>query len=168
MNRSVPVATLSLVALLLGSTLSLGQTVTSQTGLTVSTPWARATPGGAKVGAAYLEIKGAIGGDDILVAASSPIAGTVELHTHAHDGGVMRMRRVDKIAVGRGATVAFRPGGLHIMLIDLKQPMKEGDRVPLALRFEKAGEVALEVPVLKVGAPGPGGSGSGHVGHGKH
>lgn len=169
MDRTATVATLSLAALLLATPLSLAQTVTSPTGLTLSMPWARATPGGAKVGAAYLEIKAAAGSDDTLVSASSSIAGSVELHTHSHDGGVMRMRRVDKIAVGGGTTVTFRPGGLHIMLIDLKQPMKVGDRVPLTLRFEKAGEVALDVPVLKVGAPGPGGSGGGHhSGHGKH
>jgi copper(I)-binding protein len=173
MDRTATVATLSFAALLLGAAPSVGQTVTTQTGLTISTPWARATPGGAKVGAAYLSLKLPASIDDTLVAASSPVAGSVELHTHMHDGGVMRMRRLDKIAVGGGNTVTFRPGGLHIMLIDLKQPLKEGDRVPLTLRFEKAGEVALDVPVLKVGSPGPGGAdgehrGGHHGGHGKH
>jgi hypothetical protein len=75
------------------------------------------------------------------------VASVVELHTHTADGGVMRMRQVEAIDVTGGTTTQLRPGGLHIMLIGLKAPLKEGTRFPLTLKFEKAGEVALEVAV---------------------
>ena len=144
------------------------QTSAPEASLAVSSPWARATPGGAKVGAAYLEVAGAKAADK-LVSAKSPVAGVVELHTHAHEDGVMKMRRVESIPVEVGKKVTLQPGGLHIMLMDLKQPLKEGETIDLTLVFEKAGEVAVKVPVLKVGSPGPGGNASGgHGGHGKH
>jgi hypothetical protein len=138
--------------------------------VTVSSPWARATPGGAKVGAAYLTLDAKAA--DKLVAARSPVAGAVELHTHTHEGGVMRMRRIEAIPAAPGSTVKLEPGGHHIMLMDLKQPLKEGEAIELTLVFEAAGEMTVKVPVLKVGSPGPGEGGKaghgGHGGHGKH
>lgn len=143
-----------------------GQTV--ETPVAVTSPWARATPGGAKVGAAYLELSTSKAADK-LVSAKSPVAGVVELHTHANENGVMKMRRIDGIPVEAGKKVTLQPGGLHIMLMDLKQPLKEGEAIDLTLVFEKAGEVAVKVPVLKVGSPGPGGkAGGSQGGHGKH
>lgn len=140
--------------------------------VSVTTPWARATPGGAKVGAAFLELSAPQGGADKLVAAKSPVAGVVELHAHTQSNGVMQMRRVDDIPVAAGAKVTMKPGGLHIMLMELKQPLKEGETIDLTLVFEKAGEVKVSVPVLKVGSPGPNGAApaaGGHGGgHGKH
>lgn len=142
-------------------------------GITVVTPWARATPGGAKVGGAFLEIRAAAGADDKLISASSPVSGIVELHDHIHDNGVMRMRRVDGIAIPGGKTTALKPGGLHIMLMDLKQGLKQGETVELTLVFEKAGTIKVPVPIAGLGAlqaPGAapaapaasGGHGSGH------
>lgn len=143
--------------------------------VTVSKPWARATPGGAKVAAAYLEISPPKGTADKLVAARSPVAGIIELHTHSNDGGVMRMRRVEVIPIEGDRKVTLNPGGHHIMLMELKKPLKEGDTFDMTLVFEKSGEVAVKVPILKVGSPGPGGtagsgsSGHGHqAGHGRH
>lgn len=120
--------------------------------ITVVAPWARATPGGAKVGGAYLELKAAPGPGDRLVSASSPAAGTVEVHEHINDGGIMKMRRVDGLAVPGGASVMFKPGGYHLMLMDLKQPLKQGDKVGLTLTFEKAGALVVEAPVAPLGA----------------
>jgi copper(I)-binding protein len=120
--------------------------------VTVVAPWARATPGGAKVGGAYLELKAAPGQGDRLVSATSPAAGTVEIHEHINEGGVMKMRRIDGLAVPGGASVMFKPGGYHLMLMDLKQPLKQGDRVALTLMFEKAGTLAVEGPVAPLGA----------------
>lgn len=91
-------------------------------------------------------------GGDVLQSASSPVAGVVELHTHLHDNGVMRMRQVPEIVIPAQQKVALQPGGLHIMLIDLKAPLKVGDTVPLTLRFETAGSVQLDVPVKAVTA----------------
>lgn len=139
--------------------------------VTVSKPWARATPGGAKVGAAYLQLSAAANAPDKLFSAKSPVAGTVELHTHSQVDGVMKMRRVDDVAIAAGKKVTLQPGGLHIMMMDLKQPLKEGETIDLTLVFEKAGEVAVKVPVLKVGSAGPDGAkggGGGHGGHHKH
>jgi len=145
-------------------------------GITVAHPWARATPGGATVGAAYLEIKAAAGGSDRLIGASSPVAGRTEIHTHIHEGAVMKMRRVDGLDVAAGGFVVLKPSGDHIMLMDLKGALKEGDLVPITLQFEKAGAVAIEASIEPVGAMGPHGmdhqpghgSGSAHSDHGTH
>lgn len=127
-------------------------------GVTVKA-WARATPEGAKVGAAYGEISAKE--DDKLVAASSPAAATVEIHTHVHEDGVMKMRRLDALEVKGGETVKLQPGGHHIMLMGLKEPLKDGGSLDLTLTFEKAGAVSVKAPILPVGSKGPE---SGHEG----
>jgi periplasmic copper chaperone A len=124
-------------------------------GVTVAHPWARATPGGVKVGGAYFEMKAAAGKGDRLIAASSPVAGSVEIHNHIMEGGIARMRRVDAIAIAGGKSVVLGPSGYHVMLVDLKQPLKEGDLLKLTLVFEKAGQIEVEATVEPVGAMGP-------------
>ena len=124
-------------------------------GVTVAHPWARATPGGAKVGGAYLEIKAAAGKGDRLIAARSPVAGIAEIHNHIMDGGIARMRRVDAIAIAGGKSVVLEPSGYHVMLVDLKQPLKEGDLIKLTLVFERAGEIEVDATVEPIGAMGP-------------
>jgi copper(I)-binding protein len=124
-------------------------------GITVVHPWARATPGGVKIGGAFLEIKAAAGKDDRLIAARSPVAGSVEIHSHSMDGGIVRMRRVDAVTIAGGKSVVLAPGSYHIMLMDLKQPLKEGDLVKLTLVFEKAGEIEVDATVEPIGAMGP-------------
>lgn len=121
-------------------------------GITVIAPWARATPGGAKVGGAYLELKAQAGAGDRLLSASSPAAGAVEIHEHVNDGGVMRMRRIDGLAVPAGRSVTMKPGSYHLMMMDLKQPLKQGDKVQLTLTFEKAGTLSVEGPIAPLGA----------------
>lgn len=137
-------------------------------GVTVAHPWARATPGGSTTGVAYFEIKTAGGVTDRLVSAASPVAGRAELHTHIKDGEVMRMRRVDAIALKPGDSVVLGPQGDHLMLMDLKAPLKEGDLVKLTLTFEKAGPIEVEASVEPAGANGPHGMDHqpGHEGHG--
>ncbi|KAF0221208.1 MAG: hypothetical protein FD176_3226 [Rhodospirillaceae bacterium] len=117
----------------------------------VEKPWARATAGQAANGAAYLTLVGPENGDR-LVSAASPVAEVVELHTHIEEDGIMRMRAVEAIPVPAGGTVELKPGGLHIMLIGLKAPLKEGRRFPLTLTFERAGPIRMEIPVLAAGA----------------
>ncbi len=136
-------------------------------GVTVSHPWARATPGGATVGAAYVEISAKDGSTDTLVAASSPAAGRVEIHTHTMDNGVMKMRKLEKLAIPGGSSVLLQPAGNHIMLFELKGPLKEGDLLPVTLIFEKAGEVKIEATIEPVGAKGPHGM-NGQPGHEDH
>ncbi len=89
---------------------------------------------------------------DRLVSASSPVAGVVEIHEMAMDGGMMKMRAVKGIDLTPGATVEFRPGGYHVMLEELKQPLKQGDQIPVLLTFEKAGTVEIKVKVEPMGA----------------
>jgi hypothetical protein len=141
-------------------------------GITVAHPWARATPGGVKVGGAYLEIRAAAGKGDRLVAAKSPLAGSAEIHNHIMDGGIARMRRVDALAIAGGKSVVLAPGGYHIMLTDLRQPLKEGDLLKLTLVFEKAGAIEVEATVEPVGAMGPHGfdhqPGAGKAATGSH
>ena len=102
-------------------------------------------------GGAFLTIENR-GADDRLVAASAEVSKVVELHTMSMDGDVMRMRQLDSIPLPAGKAVALKPGALHIMLIGLKAPLKVGDKFPLKLKFEKAGELTVEVEVEAAGA----------------
>jgi len=129
-----------------------GQAAAAKAGdIAVEQPFARATP--AKVGGVFLTLKNGGGTADKLVKAASPVAESVELHTHIKDGDAMRMRAVETIPVPANGQTALEPGGYHIMLIGLKQALKEGGSFPLTLTFEKAGSVTVTVPVQKAGAP---------------
>lgn len=123
--------------------------------VSVVQPWARATPAGAKVAAAFVELRAAAGTRDRLIAARSPMASLVELHDHIRDGNVLRMRRVDAIAVPEGGTVVLMPGSFHLMLVGLTAPLAEGGQLPLTLVFETSGELSLTVPILAIGSMGP-------------
>jgi hypothetical protein len=123
--------------------------------ITVAHPWARATPGGVTVGGAYFEIKAAAGKGDRLVGARSAAAGSVEIHTHAIEQGIAKMRRIDGLAIKGGESVVLKPGGYHMMLVDLKKPLKEGDLLKFTLTFEKAGDIEVEATVEPIGAKGP-------------
>ena len=160
--------TAALAAIALSTVLPASAHEATSNGVTVAHPWARATPGGSTVGVAYLEIKTADGVTDRLVSAASPAAGRAELHTHIKDGEVMRMRHVDTIALKPGAALVFGPRGDHVMLMDLKAPLKAGDLIKLTLTFEKAGPIEVEATVEPVGAAGPHGMDHqpGHEGHG--
>ncbi|MFM8899092.1 MAG: copper chaperone PCu(A)C [Burkholderiales bacterium] len=116
-------------------------------------PWARPTAAGQAAGGGYLKLTNA-GAADRLLSASSEVAASVELHTMTMDGNVMRMRQVEGIDVPAGQTVELKPGGLHIMFMGLKAPLKVGDKFPLKLKFEKAGEVTVTVNVEQPKAAG--------------
>ena len=133
--------------------------------LVVEQPWARATPGKGKTGAAYLTLSNHGATADRLLAVATPIAKRAELHGHMMDAGVMKMRPVTAIEVAPGTPTVLQPGGLHVMLMGLRAPLKEGDRFPLTLTFEGAGSVEVQVDVAGVGAMGPAGHGEMH-GHG--
>lgn len=135
------------------------------TGVQVSKAWARATASKARTGAAYVTIMNGGATSDKLVSASTPVAGRAELHTHIKDGDVMKMRQVQHIEVGPKAMVMLQPGGLHIMLMGLKEPLKKGATFPLTLVFEKAGETTVEVAVQSIAAKGMDHSGHGGMKH---
>jgi periplasmic copper chaperone A len=122
--------------------------------LEVSNAWARATPPKAETGVAYLSIQSPTA--DRLVSASSPVAKKAELHTMSMQGMVMKMRPLVGLDIPAGQPVALKPGGEHIMLLGLNQPLREGQSFPLTLDFEKAGPRTVTVAVEKTGAAGPG------------
>jgi copper(I)-binding protein len=117
--------------------------------LRIEGAWARATPPAARQGAAYLVIRNEGKAPDRLVAASAPVAEKAELHTHLDEGGVMRMRPVTVIKIEPGQSATLRPGGDHIMLVDLKAPLNEGERFPLTLQFERGGTAVIDVPIMR-------------------
>jgi periplasmic copper chaperone A len=109
--------------------------------------WARPSVQGQAAGGGFLKITGG-GAADKLVSARADVSKTVELHTMTMEGDVMRMREIGAIDVPAGRTVELKPGGLHVMFIGIHKPLKAGDSFPLTLRFEKAGEVKVEMKVM--------------------
>jgi hypothetical protein len=132
--------------------------------LLITQAWTRATPGGAKIGGGFLSIENKGSSPDKLVGVSADVAGKVEVHEMATDGGVMKMRPVEGgLTIDPGKTVKLAPGGLHLMMMDLKSPLKQGDKLPVTLQFEKAGKVQVTLDVAGVGAPGPAGNMGGEM-----
>lgn len=123
----------------------------AQSTLTATGAWSRATPPGTTVGAAYLVIDNRASRSDRLLSVSSPRAARVEVHATVHDGDTARMKRVDPLHVGAGERIELEPGGMHLMLMGLDAPLREGEQVPLVLQFEVAGEVRVQARVF---APG--------------
>jgi copper(I)-binding protein len=108
--------------------------------------WARPTVAGQSVGGGYLKIAGGANADRLL-SASAPVAKQTELHTMSMDGDVMRMRPIDAVAVPPRQTVELKPGGQHLMFVGLAKPLKAGSTFPLTMRFEKAGDITVQVKV---------------------
>ena len=134
--------------------------------LVITQAWSRATPSGAKIAGGYLTIENKGAAPDRLVGGSGDIAGKVEVHEMSMNNGVMTMRSLDKgLAIEPGKTVKLAPGGYHLMIMDLKSPFKQGDKVPVTLEFEKAGKVKVSFDVQGVGAKGPAGSEGHSAGH---
>jgi copper(I)-binding protein len=127
--------------------------------LVIETPWSRATPGGAKVGAGYLAIVNIGDKPDRLVSVASPIADRVEIHSMTIDGGVMRMKKVDGgLEIKAQEVTELKPGGFHIMFIGLKKPIAKGDQLPVKLTFAEAGPVDLTFVAAAIGARNPPGN----------
>jgi len=123
--------------------------------LTIDHPWARASIGQAKVGAAYFALINHGEEPDRLIGVETPVAERPALHTHLMEEGVMKMRPVEAIEIDPGAPTLLQPGGLHVMLMGLKAPLVEGESFPLVLTFEKSGSIEIEVTVDSATAMGP-------------
>jgi copper(I)-binding protein len=124
--------------------------------LVITQAWSRATPGGATIGGGYLTIENRGSVADRLIGGSAEVAGKVQVHEMSMNNGVMTMRPLDKgLTIEPGKTVKLAPGGYHLMLLDLKGPLKQGDTLPVTLEFEKAGKVKLSFDVQGVGAQSP-------------
>ena len=127
--------------------------------LSIERPWARELPPVASNGAAYLQIGNGGNEADHVVSISSPIADRVEFHAHEMDGGVMKMRHVHTVEVPAQGAASFEPGGLHLMLIGLKEALVAGKSFPLTLGFQAAGELEVMVEITDGTMPD-------HSGHG--
>jgi copper(I)-binding protein len=124
--------------------------------LTVTSPWTRATPGGAKIAGGYLKITNNGTSADRFIGAKSGAAGHVEIHEMSMNDGVMKMRPLPNgLAVKPGETVELKSGGHHLMFMDLKQPLKQGDTFKATLQFEKAGALDVDFSVNALGANAP-------------
>lgn len=119
--------------------------------LAVRDAWSRATAPGAPAGVAYFVIVNT-GAADVLMGLESPLAQRVEMHATTTVGGMMEMRSAETVAVPAAGRVAFEPGGLHAMLMDLRRPLTEGERIALTLNFRHAGRVPVQAIVAGPGA----------------
>ena len=130
--------------------------------ITVEAPWSRATPGGAQVAGGYMRIANGGSAPDRLVGGTMPLAGRAQLHETSMADNVMRMRPLEAgLEIKPGETVELKPGGYHLMFLDLKEPLREGKTVKGTLVFEKAGTVEVEYAVRSIAARGEG-SGNHH------
>jgi periplasmic copper chaperone A len=130
----------------------------------IEQPWARATPKGATIGAGYMKITNKGTEADRLVGGSVGFARRFEVHSMTMEQGVMKMREVkDGLEIKAGETVELKPGGYHVMFVDLKDPLKQGDHVKVTLNFAKAGPIEIEYPVEAIGAGAPAMGSEGHT-----
>lgn len=132
------------------------ETRPATTGISVERPWSRETAPGQDAGGGFLTIHNAGDEADRLTGGATPIAGDVQIHTVDMEGGVMRMRELaEGLEIPAGETVTLAPGGYHIMLMGLREPLARGAGVPLTLEFERAGTIAVTLDVQPIGAEGP-------------
>jgi len=123
--------------------------------LEIETPWARATIGTARPGAAYVTFRNT--GDQLekLVDISTPAAAHPEVHEMTEEDGVMKMRPAGPLEIPPGEEVHLAPGGMHIMLMQLRQPLEEGESIPITFIFEEAGEITVSAPIASLAARTP-------------
>ncbi|QKM64470.1 copper chaperone PCu(A)C [Polynucleobacter tropicus] len=137
----------------LGISMAQGVTKTVKTdAIKIEGAYTRATAPGQQVAGGFMKIDNKGNTTDQLLSASSPAAGEVQLHEMTMDGNVMKMRQVKDIAVPAGGSVELKPGGYHLMFLNLKGPFAAGQTVPVKLKFAKAGELEVKLPVNEVGA----------------
>jgi periplasmic copper chaperone A len=161
MNRRLLLQLAAAMSLTVASILAVAVAARAEAGgIEVREPFSRASIGQSTSGVVYLTIVNRASGPDRLMAASTPVAARTDLHMTVRDGDTTRMRRLESVEIPAGETVAFHPGGAHIMLTGLEAPLHEGDRFDLTLEFETAGPMTIEIPVKSIAA--------GADGHGAH
>jgi hypothetical protein len=126
--------------------------------LIVSDPWARASAGKARNGAAYITVTNTGGNADRLIKVATKAAAKTELHTVTMKDGIMMMHQIKGIEIASGEPAVLKPGGMHIMMMGLKEPLKENTTFQLTLTFETAGTLDIQVSVKSAGAMGSMGS----------
>lgn len=170
MNRILFCGALGAAALLASPLLAQQATTPSQAGavatpaattyklgaLTIDQPWLRATPGGAQVAGGYLRVTNHGSEPDRLVGATIPLAARGEVHEMSMTNGVMHMAPVEGgLEIKPGQSVVLKPGGYHLMFMNLHAALKKGETIAGTLAFTKAGTVAVRFPVESLGATGP-------------
>ena len=146
--------TFALLVVALGLSFSVQAQEAKVGSIKVEQAYTRSTVPGQMAAGGFMKIENKGGGADQLVSASSPVAGEVQLHEMAMEGNVMKMRQVKDITVPAGGAVELKPGGLHLMFMNIKAPLTAGESVPVKLKFAKAGEVEVKMPVNAMGQPG--------------
>ena len=160
---------ISTKTLALGAAIGLSATAAVAHGyragpLAIQHPWSRETAVGQAVGGGFLTIANSGSREDRLLSGATPVAAEVQLHTMTMDGGIMRMRQVtDGIAIPAKGSVELKPGSYHIMFMGLKRQLHQGERVPVTLRFQRAGNVTVQFAVQPITSTGP--MESGHAGN---
>jgi len=142
--------------LITGLTLATGVLAGAADQLSVQDPYVRLAPPNAPATGAFMVIRNAGDKDVKVLKADNPVSRVTELHTHLNEGGVMKMRPVAAIEVKAKGEAVLKPGGLHVMMIDLKAPMKEGDVVPITLTLDDGSTKQVDAKVVRpMAAPAP-------------
>jgi copper(I)-binding protein len=166
MNRRLLLQLATALSLTIASIIAIAAVRAVAGEIEVREAFSRASIGQATAGVVYLQLVNHASQPDRLLTVSTPVAERTDLHVTERDGDIVRMRRLETLPIPPRETLAFSPGGAHIMLSGLKAPLREGDRIDLILQFERAGEVALEVPVRSVTAGADAAEdGNGHATH---
>jgi len=152
MKEYLPMKQISLFAASL--LFSAGVLASAADQVAVQDPYVRLAPPNAPATGAFMVIKNNGDKDVKVVKADNPVSRVTELHTHLNEGGVMKMRPVPAIDVKAKGEAVLKPGGLHVMLIDLKAPMKEGDVVPITLTFDDGSSKQVDAKVVRPMAAG--------------
>lgn len=151
--RNIFIVVLAFVVGVMGSAGTLS--AEGRSSIVVEQAWARASIVQSRPGAAYLTIGNEGSSPDRLVGTTSPLAGSVTIHASEMSVNVMKMRAMHQLEIGQGERVVLKPGGMHLMLMHLREPLREGERLPLVLEFEHAGKLEVSVPILSPAAKGP-------------
>ena len=120
--------------------------------LAVSGPWSRATPKGAQSGVGYMTIKNNGTTPDRLIGGAVDVADHFELHVTTVENGIVRMRELSEIEINPGQAIEFKPGGSHVMFVNLKHPLSKGEHINGTLVFERAGKIEIEYSVVGIGS----------------
>jgi hypothetical protein len=151
MRRNILALTIAATSLGLGFSVHAQEAKVGS--IKIENAYTRSTVPGQQVAGGFMKIENK-GGVDQLISASSPVAGEVQLHEMAMEGNVMKMRQVKDIAVPAGGAVELKPGGLHLMFMNIKAPLTAGESVPVKLKFAKAGDIEVKMPVNAMGNSG--------------
>jgi len=167
MPRFIRTAAIMTALLLAAVTASFGHDI-KKGDILLTELWSRATPPGAKVAAGFFTVENTGSEPDRLVDIKTPV-GKADIHETATVNGVSTMRPLDGgLPIAPGQKVTLAPGGLHVMITELKEPLKEGEMLHLTLHFQKAGEIEATLHIRPPGAPGPGDAKGGGAGSGSH